>query len=185
MHIVTGMLLAGFMGKRRGLSLLPMLRSGPVQTAHSIPGRVRFRIPSLAEQPERAAELEARLATLEGVVDVRAASRTGSLLIRYREEKVRPELLFAATVRLMGLEDELQRCPPPAVVRELRSVVDSLNRVIYDRTGGLLNFTSALMILLAGLGVRKLFQQGASGLPSGFTLIWWGVHQLLGHGDVE
>jgi len=60
--------------------------------------------------------------------------------------------------------------------------VDSLNRVVYDRTGGLLDFTSALMILLAAIGITKLLREGKAAVPAGFTLLWWGMHQLLGHG---
>ena len=50
MHIITGVLLAGLLGKNksRRRTLMPMLRTGPVQTAHYVPGRVRLRIPSLA-----------------------------------------------------------------------------------------------------------------------------------------
>ena len=51
MHILTGFLLAGLLGKNkfRRRTLMPMLRTGPVQTAHFVPGRVRLRVPSLAE----------------------------------------------------------------------------------------------------------------------------------------
>lgn len=73
--------------------------------------------------------------------------------------------------------------PRPIVVRQLRAVFDSFNRVVYDRTCGVLDFSSALLILMAAVGVTKVMQQGAAAMPGGFTLIWWGVHQLLGHGE--
>ncbi len=182
MHILTGMLIAGLLGRKNRASLLPMLRTGPVQTDHLLPGRVRFRVPSLTGAPEQAENLSRRLHTLEGVRHAHVNSTTGSVLIEYREAVVQPELLFAATVRLLGLEKELERTPRPALVRELRAMLDSLNRVVYDRTSGLLDFSSALLLLLAAVGVRKLTQEGAKALPAGFTLVWWGLHQLLGHG---
>ncbi len=182
MHILTGILLAGLLGRKNRPSVLPMLRTGPVQTDHLLPGRVRFRVPSLIDAAEQAENLAERLRTLEGVRQAQANPATGSVLIEYRPSVVEPELLFAATVRLLGLEKELERTPCPTLVRELRAVLDSLNRVVYDRTSGMLDFSSAALLLLAALGVRKMTQEGAKALPAGFTLVWWGLHQLLGHG---
>ncbi len=182
MHILTGMLLAGLPRRGKRSSLLPMLRSGPVQTAHWMPGRVRFRVPSLPEQPSQVDLVRDTLPTLDGVESVEVNAATGSVLVGYREGQVEPELLFAALVRLLGLEEELGQTPRPGIVKELRSFVDSLNRVVYDRTGGLLDFTSALMILLAAIGITKLLREGKAAVPAGFTLLWWGMHQLLGHG---
>jgi hypothetical protein len=185
MHIITGMLLAGLMRRRKGTSLLPMLRTGPVQTAHAMPGRVRFRIPSLIGGDDAAGTFQERMSSLEGVDAVDVSTVTGSVAIRYRENVVRAELLFAATVRLLGLDEELKRTPRPAVVCEIRGIMDSLNRAVYDRTGGLLDFSSAVLILMAGLGITKLVRDGTAAMPAGFTLLWWGFHQLLGHGGEE
>jgi hypothetical protein len=179
MHILTGLLITGLLGKRRMPSLLPLLRAGPVQTAHTMPGRVRFRVPTLQGDAQQGALLQERLSQLEGVQSVAVTAQTGSVLIEYREGRVRAELLFAATVRLLGLDAELARTPRPSVVRELRSLLDSLNRVVYDRTGGLLDFTSAMSILLAAIGIRQMSREGAKALPGGFTLIWWAMHQLF------
>jgi hypothetical protein len=143
---------------------------------------VRFRVPSLSGVGADAALLREKLPALQGVTSVDVTPATGSVLIRYEADRVQPQLLFAATVRLLGLEEELKQTPRPVFVKELRSVVDSLNRIVYDRTGGLLDFHSTLMILLAGVGFKKLFSEGGSAIPPGVTLIWWGMHQLLGHG---
>ncbi len=136
MHILTGFLLAGLLGKNkfRRRTLMPMLRTGPVQTAHFVPGRVRLRVPSLAENAAGAARCEQKLPTIEGVRSVRLDPATGSVLIVYREGEVRPELLFAAVVRLMNLDAEMKRMPQPVVTRELREILGSVNRMVYDRT---------------------------------------------------
>ena len=129
MHLVTGLLLAGLLGKkRRRRTLLPMLRTGPVQTAHWMPGRVRFRVPSLAEDTAGAALVRQKLPTLPGVQSVELRPATGSVLIAYRQEEVRPELLFAAVVRLLNLDAELRRMPQPIVTRELKEILGSANR---------------------------------------------------------
>jgi len=139
----------------------------------------------LAQQPSQAEFVLEKLPTLDGVESVEVNATTGSVLVRYREGRVEPELLFAALVRLLGLEKELEQTPQPTFVTEVRSFVDSLNRVVYDRTGGLVDFTSGLMILLATIGMTKLLREGKTSVPSGFTLLWWTMHQLLGHGDEE
>ena len=179
MHILTGMLIAGIFGRKNKVSMLPMLRTGPVQTAHLLPGRVRFRIPMLIDTPQQAEDLRSRLIAIEGVSHVDVNTASGSLLIRYREKVVRPELLFAAVVRLLGLEAEIERTPCPLVARELRATVDSLNRVVYDRTRGVLDFSSAVLILMAAVGAGKIARDGAAAVPPGFALFWWGAHQLL------
>jgi heavy-metal-associated domain-containing protein len=182
MHIVTGMLIAGLLGKGKKASLLPMLRHGPVNTEHALPGRVRFSVPSLKDDDSKAEFLQEKLCTLDGVQSVNVAPVTGSVLIGYREGVVQPELLYAAVVRLMGLDKELEKTPRPKLVKELRSVLDSLNRVVYDRTGGILDFSSSLLIVLAAVGVKKMFAEGAKAMPAGFTLLWWGAHHLMSGG---
>jgi hypothetical protein len=183
MHILTGMLLAGVLGRKRAGSVLPMVRTGPVRTVHLLPGRVRFRVPSLVGARPEAEALCDRLRTIDGVKHVEADPTSGSLLVRYRKKIVRAELLFAATVRLLGLEKQLDATPRPVVVRELREVFRNLNRAVYDCTGGILDFSSAVLILLAAAGATRLARQGTAAMPAGFTLLWWGVRQLLGQGD--
>jgi len=182
MHIVTGMLIAGLLGKGKRPTLMPLLKNGPVRVAHVVPGRVRMSVPLLQEDRSQASPLQEKLASLAGVQAVSVNPVTGSVMIRFDEASVQPELLYAATVRLMGLERELEKTPRPAVVKELRLMLDSLNRVVYDRTGGLLDFTSALLIILAGVGVKKMLAEGAKAMPAGFTLLWWGAHHILSGG---
>ena len=116
----------------------------------------------------------------EGVQSVKLNPATGSVLIVYREDEVRPELLFAAVVRLMNLDAELKRMPQPVVTRELREILGSVNRMVYDRTGGLIDLWSAGLILLAAIGIQRLLVQGMRAFPAGLTLVWWGLASLLG-----
>ena len=182
MHILTGLLLAGLLSKNKSQrrTLMPMLRTGPVQTAHWMPGRVRLRVPSLAENAAGAATLRERLPTIQGVQSVKLSPVTGSVLIAYREDQVRPELLFAAVVRLMNLDAELKRTPEPVVTRELREILGSVNRMVYDQTGGLIDLWSAGLILLTAIGIQRLLAQGMRAFPAGLTLVWWGMASLVG-----
>ena len=144
----------------------------PVQTAHWMPGRVRLRVPSLAENAAGAAAVREKLPTIQGVQSVKLNPASGSVLIVYRDDEVRPELLFAAVVRLMNLDAELNERPQPIVTRELREILGSVNRMVYDRTGGLIDLWSAGLILLAAIGVQRLLIQGMRAFPAGLTLLW-------------
>ena len=117
---------------------------------------------------------------MRGVDSVEVNRATGSVLITYREGEVTPELLFAAVVRLLGLDEEVKRPPLPAITREIRGVMDSLNRAVYARTGGLLDLWSAMLILLAAVGIRKLATEGSRAIPAGGALLWWAANSLLG-----
>jgi glycosyltransferase A (GT-A) superfamily protein (DUF2064 family) len=50
---------------------------------HSVPGRLRVRIPAAKGQPTTAEKLADRLNALEGITSVAANPVTGSILIRY------------------------------------------------------------------------------------------------------
>ena len=128
-----------------------------------------LRVPSLAENAAGAAMVQEKLPTIQGVQSVKLNPATGSVLIVYREDQVRPELLFAAVVRLMNLDDELKRMPEPVVTRELREILGSLNRMVYDRTGGLIDLWSAGLILLAAVGIQRVLAQGMRAFPAGLT----------------
>jgi hypothetical protein len=157
-----------------------MLRTGPVQTVHYIPGRIRLRVPSLAGNAAGAALLTEKLPVIQGVQSVKLNPATGSVLIVYRDDEVRGELLFAAVVRLMNLEAELKQAPQPAVTREMREILGHVNRMVYDRTGGLIDLWSAGLILLAAVGIQRLLTEGTRAFPAGLTLVWWGLASLLG-----
>jgi copper chaperone CopZ len=132
----------------------------------------------LAENTAGAALVRQKLPTIPGVQSVELRPATGSVLIAYRQEEVRPELLFAAVVRLLNLDAEFKRMPQPIVTRELKEILGSANRMVYDRTGGLIDLWSAGLILLAAIGIRRLVVDGMRATPAGLTLVWWGLASL-------
>jgi hypothetical protein len=59
-----------------------------IQVAHSLPGRIRFRIKSLQFDYELAREMETRLAAIPGIAEAGASPATGSLLIYYHSKEL-------------------------------------------------------------------------------------------------
>jgi hypothetical protein len=181
MHIITGMLIAALAGRKKKtgrtpVSHLPRVRIGPVQTVHALPGRIRFRVPSLAGDRPNKQMLEAQLPRISGIESAEASEVTGSVLIRYREGDLHPDVLFAALIRLMGLEDALDQPPRPIVAKELQLMGNSLNRAFFEKSGGIIDLWSAFFLLMAALGIRKILSQKGFSLPAGFTMLWWALN---------
>jgi hypothetical protein len=59
------------------------LRECGIQVAHSLPGRIRFRIKSLQFDDDLAREMETKLSAIDGITEAGASPSTGSLLISY------------------------------------------------------------------------------------------------------
>lgn len=180
MHIITGLIFAALAGaKKNGKNgkrvRVPRFTTGPVQTVHALPGRLRLRVPSLVDDEAGQKTLGERFPTLPGVESIRITPVSGSVLIHYDETEVEPDLLFAAVVSLLNLEAEMDKPVQPLITRELKAAGQSLNRCVFEKTGGVVDLWSAVMILLAGVGVRKMVQDPARAFPAGFTLLWWGL----------
>jgi hypothetical protein len=188
-HILTGMIITALLRKRSqggvaGDDALPRFRTGPIRVIHTLPGRVRFQVPSLGADPDGCARLASNLSRLEGVDAVTANPTSGSVLIRFDEERVKSHLLLAAISRLLGLDEQMQRTPTPLVARELNHMGSGLNRAFLEQTRGLIDLRTAAMIALGVVGVRKLLAEGGGSLPAGMTLVWWATNSLVGrHSD--
>lgn len=179
MHLLIGFLASALLASKNGeTARSPLLElSYPIRTRHLLPGRVRFEIPMLAGRPEAAAKVES-LAKLEGVDEVRVTRRIGTVLIRFDDAALQPELLVAALVRLLDLEREMETAPQSAAERELRATGRALDRAIFDRTRGLLDAGTALPLALAGLGIYRIVNRQGPLLPTGATLLWWAFSSI-------
>jgi len=120
------------------------------------------------------------LQRIESVEAVRVSPMTGSVLLCYDPDEISPDLLVAAIIKILRLDDELNQVPSSVVGRELREVSHALNRAVYDRTGGIIDLRTALFLTLAAVGVTRLRRGGMLALPAGFTLLWWAANGLLG-----
>jgi cation transport ATPase len=141
-----------------------------MEATHVLPGRIRLRAPVLIGQHRAADQLQKSLARLDGIRAVEVNPLTGSLLIRFAPDRVRPDMLLGAAIRLLGLEKEIQRPPRSHIGEGIRQAGDSVNRAIHQQTGGIIDlWTSVALLLLAG-GVRHL----AAGNPQlGWQRLWW------------
>jgi hypothetical protein len=185
MHIITGLVVSTLLGMRKKRKEgtdepeSPLLKAPSIiSVVHALPGRTRFRVPSLVGRDQTAAQLREALGRIEPVTRVEVNATSGSVLLEYGEG-VEPDMLAAALIRLLGLEQEFQKDVRPVAVNELRDFGRSCNRAVYEKTGGLLDARTLLFIALAVFGTRKIVKQGFAALPAGFTLLWWAGNGLL------
>ena len=107
------------------------------------------------------AELNAatsQMAKIKGVKWIDSNKITGSILIYYEENIIQADLLFAALIRLLGLDDELQKAPASYLNTEIRSAFESLNQAVYSKTNGILDLYTTIPLLLAALGVSQIIK---------------------------
>jgi hypothetical protein len=191
MHIITGLLLTAFFGKKvkqqRAQPTSPLMQlKWPIATKHFFPGRVRFQIPLLVGDDDGRQRIETQLQRVDGVDSVQTNRVSGSVLIHYQTDRIAPELLFAALIRLLGLEQELERTPEPIVSKEIRNIGEALNRAVYAGTDGLFDLWTGIPLVLLLLGVRKIMTEGTLGsFPAGFTLVWWAYMALFRGGNIK
>lgn len=180
MHILTGMIVAALMGKGKSKPQSVLHgRTSPVRLSHSIPGRSRFHVSSLKAAFSKCESLADRLKKVEGISDVWTDPRTGSVTIFHDPVNLKPDLLAAALIRLLGLEGQLKSSPQPALVREVRRVGGALNSAVYDKSAGLIDLWSLVPLAFIVLGIRKLMTDRASIMPTGVTMLWWGYNSLF------
>lgn len=66
---------------------------------------------------------------------------TGTLLVNYGDE-IEPTLIVGILIKLLGLEDQVQNQPDSTITREFRTVQESVNLAIDEKTHGLLDLRS-------------------------------------------
>ena len=182
MHLITGAIIAALLGNKSNEKKIgsPILNiRGPINTTHVLPGRVRFHIPSLKQNDIQSTNVSEQLVKIEGITSVQVSELTGSVLIYFDQSKIKADLLAAALIRLLGLEKELEKTPMPTIVREMRDMGESLNRAVYEKTGGLIDLWTAIPLLLVVVAGKKIFTDKTLTAPAAATLLWWGYNSLF------
>jgi len=159
-------------GESNNLGRSPLLRMRhPIRTVHLLPGRVRFNAPILVGRSDEAEQVRGSLRRIQGVQSVEVNTRTGSVLILFDNNRLEAEILFAALIRLLGLERELNKTPKSLLRKEGWEALQSLNRAVYDTTHGLIDLYSAAGILAGAAAVNHLVIRHIS-LPGVAVSAW-------------
>ena len=180
MHLITGLLLTYFAGRKTKKPIPPLLRvGGPIKTIHLLPGRVRFKIATLAGNRGDSDKIVNTLSSLKGVTTIEVNNYSGSVLIVFNENEIQAELLFTALIRILGLEKQLEHTNESRIAREIQTIGKSINRAFNENTGGFIDLWTAIALTMAFIGSKKLIKEKSAAFPAGFTLVWWAVNMLL------
>ena len=61
----------------------------------------------------------------------------------------------------------------PVVSREIRELTQSLNRYVYEVTGGVIDLCTAISLIINGIGLYRWRTVPGNRFPGGITLLWW------------
>jgi hypothetical protein len=153
---------------------------GTTTIVHYVPGRLRVKIPQLHGNPQAATSLADQIIELPGVSEVRAASRTGSVVVFFDAEvddEPSDEVLEALGLDRSSLElpahatgneeTGLVARPPAAAVSQW---FQHINQRVDERTGGV-DLRFLVPAVLFALSVRQLGRAPVS--PPWYNLLWY------------
>lgn len=180
MHLITGLLLSFLLSKDRQKSRNPLLDlPWPIKTVHLLPGRVRFHVPLMVGQKDLPQKTASQLSKINGIKSSDFSTITGNFLIYFDEKIIQADLIYAALIRLLQLEKELEKLPQSGLSREINSVTQSLNQAIYAKSNGFIDLKTIIPLALGIIGITQIVSKKAPVLPTGLTLLWWSYNSLI------
>jgi len=147
---------------------------GQFEISHLMPGRIRFRVCSLeARTDSQIHAVENELPKIPEIQSVEINSYSGSILVRFDAGGIEPYIVCGLLIKALGLEGELESRPDSLVQKEINLIGNAIDQAVYNSTGGTLDLTSCIFLLMISLGLYKILIQKDHGLPGGINLLWW------------
>ncbi len=160
------------------LMKLPSFRN-VVEVRSSIPGRMRLYIPSVAASSAQAMEVKNQLEATGAVHHVEIAPRTATMLICYDETQVEGAVVEGAVIKLMGLDEAINREPVSGIATGVKTIYDAVNRGLWDATNGLVTVKTLTGTALTVAAIKSIAATGLS-LPGAATMLWWAARLFGG-----
>ena len=140
-----------------------------LEVKHSIPGRIRIQCKVLKDNPHGKQALLNTFSQIPGITEISINPYIGTILIKYEEETIQPMLIIGIILKVLGLEDEAHSENKSLVTKER---LDSLSHTIYEKTNGILDLKSSVMLLLGTYAVYDIKTRPGV-RPAGITCLWW------------
>ncbi|MBQ8162546.1 MAG: hypothetical protein IJ083_17610 [Clostridia bacterium] len=150
---------------------LPSFR-GICEVRSSLPGRMRLYIPSSMENPSASAAAAARLHETGVIKKIRLNPYLGTFLVEYDPNQVEAAVLEGAILKLLGLDEQIQKKQTPLLQEHLHTLTLAVDRAVMDTTGGWIDLGTAASGTLLYLALRQGARMGFV-LPGAATLLWW------------
>jgi hypothetical protein len=145
---------------------------GVVEIKHAIPGRIRFFIPILKNNPEGCDKLQKQLVKADVIREIKINPVIGSLLMIYDKDGTDEATLTGVVAKLLGLEDQIDQSPLSSIGKEIKQVMKSLNTSVYEYSNGVVDLNNLITLGFFSLGAYSLLRNPRT-LPSGLSLLYW------------
>ncbi|MEW6379226.1 MAG: HMA2 domain-containing protein [bacterium] len=160
--------------------------NGEIRAVHAIPGRVRFKVPRIKQDPAFEARIRDRLSAIKSIQRVEVNPVTGSVLLLYDPQEIRlPGSLFPLLSAFTSLFPEVNleqlktSLASPGVSSgsdvPLASKISECSGALNERlkkVGGA-DLKIILPITLFGLGVRSLMVAESIPVPAWYDFLWF------------
>jgi hypothetical protein len=161
-----------------------------ITIAHTVPGRIRLKVPKLRDNETLATQLQERFAATASAQLVGTNTRTGSLVIHYDPVTIASleaqQALLAPLAALFPADDlpdlaasQAQAANGegalPPLAATIRSFFDNVNKTVDSVTGGNADLKVLVPSLLFGLGVRSLLQSEKLMSPAWYDFLWFAI----------
>ena len=164
--LVSGFLLSPDEKKDQYKPKLPNFKD-ILEVKHSIPGRIRIQCKVLKDNPHGEQALLNTFSKIPGITEISINPYIGTILIKYKEETI-----IGIILKVLGLEDEAHNENRSLITKESVDILDSLSHTIYEKTNGILDLKSAVMLLLGTYAVYDI-KTRPEVRPAGITCLWW------------
>ena len=124
-----------------------------LEVKHSIPGRIRIQCKVLKDNPHGKQALLNTFSQIPGITEISINPYIGTILIKYEEDEAHSE-------------------NKSLVTKESIDILDSLSHTIYEKTNGILDLKSSVMLLLGTYAVYDIKTRPGV-RPAGITCLWW------------
>jgi hypothetical protein len=142
----------------------------------SIPGRMRLKVKELKRNPALADQIEGRLRAMEGVTEARASPATGSVLILYTKDRLRPQELSDVFPGVDSARWLSRLAPKPvtrgAIAASVAAFFERLNALV-RRVTGVVDLRLLVPLVLIAWGIRELIVSERISRPAWYTLFWY------------
>ncbi|MCT4508875.1 MAG: hypothetical protein N4A48_08955 [Tepidibacter sp.] len=170
-YSAIGMIFVDKNKKNNIMNKIPSFK-GILEVRHCISGRIRIYIPILKNNEEIKSIIIEQLSKIKVITNIEINTITGTVLLNYDNEKIDPMIIIGVMIKILNLEQEIEKKPKSKVEKEMIELRTSVNRAVYEKTQGIIDGRTALGLSLFLFGIYRL-RKNTNIIPSGMTLMWW------------
>lgn len=149
-----------------------------LEVKHRLKNRVRLYSPFLYKRLDILQFSSKELSKIESIRKIQFSEISGTILIEFNENELDFYTLFSSTIRILGLQEEVEKPRVPKVKRAVKDLTECLNHSIYQKTKGFLDFKTLIPITFLYFAVKGFYNSVPS-KPNPYSLLYWSYRNLF------